>query len=108
APGRVIVERAFLDRLGVQVGDTLRVGDATLTIADIITFEPDRPTTFFALGPRVLVDAADLDALNLVNPGSRVTYRWLLEAANPDDVDTLAGEIREAADRDFVRVDIFR
>lgn len=108
APGRVIVEQAFLDRLGVQVGDTLRVGDATLTIADIITFEPDRPTTFFALGPRVLVDAADLDALKLVNPGSRVTYRWLLEAANPDDVDTLAGEIREAADRDFVRVDTFR
>ncbi len=108
APGRVIVEQAFLDRLGVQVGDTLRVGDATLTIADIITFEPDRPTTFFALGPRVLIDAADLGALNLVNPGSRVTYRWLLEAANPDGVDALADEIREAADRDFVRVDTFR
>lgn len=108
APGRVIVEQALLERLGVQVGDALRIGDATVTIADVITFEPDRPTTFFALGPRVLIDAADLDALNLVNPGSRVTYRWLLKAENPDAVDDLAGEIRAVADRDFVRVDTFR
>ena len=108
APGRVIVEQALLDRLGVQVGDALRIGDATLTIADVITFEPDRPTTFFALGPRVLVDGGDLAALNLVNPGSRVTYRWLLKAANPAAVDDLAGEVRAVADRDFVRIDTFR
>jgi len=108
APGRVIVEQALLDRLGVQVGDSLQVGDATLTIADIITFEPDRPTTLFALGPRVLLDAADLDALNLVNPGSRVTYRWLLKAARPGTVDALADMIGAVADRDFVRIDTFR
>ena len=108
APGRIIVEQALLDRLGVQVGDALRVGDANLTIGGVITFEPDRPTTFFALGPRVLVDAADLAALNLVNPGSRVTYRWLLKAADPDSVDALAAEIRAVAARDFVRVDTFR
>ncbi len=108
APGRVIVEQALLDRLGVQVGDALRIGDATVTIADVITFEPDRPTTFFALGPRVLVDGGDLAALNLVNPGSRVTYRWLLKAADPAAVDDLAGEVRAVADRDFVRIDTFR
>ncbi|MCB0137837.1 MAG: ABC transporter permease, partial [Caldilineaceae bacterium] len=108
APGRVIVEQALLDRLGVQVGDALRIGDATLTIADVITFEPDRPTTFFSLGPRVLVDGGDLAALNLVNPGSRVTYRWLLKAADPAAVDDLAGEVRAVADRDFVRIDTFR
>ena len=108
APGRVIVEQALLDRLGVQVGDALRIGDATLTIADVITFEPDRPTTFFSLGPRVLVDGGDLAALNLVNPGSRVTYRWLLKAADPAAVDDLADEVRTVADRDFVRIDTFR
>ena len=108
APGHVIVEQAFLERLGVQVGDPLRVGDAVLTIADIISFEPDRPTTFFALGPRVLVDAADLDALNLVTPGSRVTYRWLLKVARLATVDTLASEIGAVADRNFVRIDTFR
>ncbi|MFO7632139.1 MAG: FtsX-like permease family protein, partial [Caldilinea sp.] len=107
-PGRVVVEQALLDRLGVQVGDMLRVGDTMLTIADVVLSEPDRPVEFFALGPRVLVAAADLEALNLVNPGSRVTYRWLLKAADPGTVNAIAAEVRAAADRNFVRVDTYR
>ncbi|MEZ4581316.1 MAG: ABC transporter permease [Caldilineaceae bacterium] len=52
APGDVIVEQALLDRLGVAVGDQLRLGEP-LTIADVVTHEPDRPVNFFALGPRI-------------------------------------------------------
>ena len=107
-PGQVIVEQGLLDRLGVRVGDRLRLGDATLTIADVLMREPDRPVNFFALGPRVLVHADDLAALNLVGPGSRVTYRWLLRAADDSRVDAIAAGIRSVADRTFVNVDSYR
>ncbi len=107
-PGQVIVEQGLLERLGVQVGDRLRLGDATLTIADVLVGEPDRPVNFFALGPRILVHADDLAALNLVTPGSRVTYRWLLRADDDSRVDDIAASIRSVADRTFVSVETYR
>jgi len=48
-PGTVIVESGLLERLALSVGDVLRVGNADLTIADVVTLEPDRPVTFFHL-----------------------------------------------------------
>ena len=107
-PGQVLVEQALLERLGVAVGDPLRIGDATLTIADVLTREPDRPVNFFALGPRVLIHSDDLADLNLVERGSRVTYRWLLRAADDSRVDAIAAGIGDVADRTFVRVETFR
>ncbi len=107
-PGNAVAEQALLDRLGLQVGDPLRVGETTLTIADVVLSEPDRPINFFALGPRLLIAAADLDALQLIKPGSRISYNWGLRAADPDDIDALATTLRAAADPDLVRVETFR
>ncbi len=107
-PGQVLVEQALLDRLGVAVGAALRIGDATLSIADVLTLEPDRPVDFFALGPRVLIHSDDLASLNLVERGSRVTYRWLVRAADEGRVDAVAAAVRAAADPTYVRVETFR
>lgn len=106
--GRVAVEQNLLDRLGVAVGEPLRIGETTLTIADVLTREPDRPVNFFALGPRVLVHAADLAALQLVQPGSRVTYRWLLRAPDDGAVDRIAAQLVAAVDPELVDVETFR
>jgi len=111
-PGQAVAEQALLDRLGVKVGDQLRVGETTLTIADMVLSEPDRPVNFFALGPRLLIGSADLDALQLIKPGSRVSYNWALRAANPAAVDTIAAGLRTVVnklpDPGLVRVDTFR
>ena len=98
-PGNVVVEQALLDRLAVRVGDALQLGEATLTIADVVTHEPDRPVNFFALGPRVFVNAADLDALDLVRAGSRVNYTTLLQIDNEAQLDTIADSLRAVRDR---------
>ena len=90
------------------MGDRLRLGDATLTIADVLISEPDRPVNFFALGPRMLIHAGDLAALNLVTPGSRVTYRWLLRASQDSQVDAIAADISAVADRTLVDVETYR
>ncbi len=97
-PGVALVEQALLDRLGVAVGDQLRVGEATLTIADVVLNEPDRPVNFFSLGPRLFVAAADLPALDLVKQGSRVTYTTLLKMADEDQLDPVADQLRGVRD----------
>ena len=101
--GRVLVQEAVLSRLGLSLGDTLRVGDADLRIAGVITSEPDRAVGFFSLGPRVLIADADLAATGLLRPGSRVRHRALL--ALPASMsaqatrDALAAEVGEAGIR---------
>lgn len=108
APGQVAVEQTLLNRLEVAVGDRLRIGETTLTIADVVQAEPDRPVNFFALGPRILIHSDDLEALQLVKPGSRVSYRWLLKTADLEQVDAIAAQLETVSDPELVRVETFR
>ncbi len=88
-PASLIVEQALLDRLALQVGDRLQVGQATLTIVDVVLQEPDRPINLFSFGLRVFVNSADLDALQLVKPGSRVNYKVLLKVNDENNLNQL-------------------
>ncbi len=88
--GAVIVEQLLLDRLQVRIGDTVQIGSATLTIADVVTLEPDRPVSFFSFGPRIFIAAADLEKLDLIKKGSRIRFTYLLKVRNPAQVEQLA------------------
>ncbi len=74
-PGTVWVEAAVLDALGLAVGDSLLLGDASLRIAAVIGAEPDRGGGFMSFAPRVMLNQRDLQATGLIQPASRVTYR---------------------------------
>jgi putative ABC transport system permease protein len=93
-PGRLWADAALLEALGLRLGDTLLLGDASLTIDRIIVLEPDRGAGFMSFAPRVMLNELDLAATGLVQPASRVTYR--LAVAAPDG----AGD---AVVREFVR-----
>ena len=85
APGTAWVDAAVLDSLGLAVGDTLLLGDASLKIARIIVIEPDRGTGFSSFAPRVMLNQADLPATGLVQPASRIGYRFALAAPGAGD-----------------------
>lgn len=76
--GELWIEPRLLNQLGIQVGDTLDVGYASLRVSALLTHEPDRASDFYSLTPRVLMNLGDLDATGIVQPGSRVSYRLLL------------------------------
>ena len=76
APGEVWVDAPLLDALGLKMGDPLLLGDASLRITRIIVIEPDRGAGFMAFAPRVMVNDADVPATGLVQPASRLTYRF--------------------------------
>jgi putative ABC transport system permease protein len=76
AVGEAWVDASLLDGLGLQVGDKLLLGDAELRIGQIITAEPDRGAGFANFAPRVMVNMAGIAATGLIQPASRVTYRF--------------------------------
>ena len=83
APGTVWVDQALLDALKVHVGDTVRVGNRTFTIAAIITRELDRGFGFVNFSPRLMLRDDELRSTGLIVFGSRVTYRLLVAGTRP-------------------------
>ena len=76
AAGEVWVDAPLLEALGLKTGDTLLLGDSQFRIARVIVVEPDRGAGFMSFAPRVMLNRADLPATRLVQPASRLTYRF--------------------------------
>ncbi|MEJ2131036.1 MAG: ABC transporter permease, partial [Gammaproteobacteria bacterium] len=84
ARGTVWLDSRLFPALGVRRGDTVSIGVADFTVTSVLSQEPDRGGGFFDLGPRILMHLDDVPATEVVQPGSRITYRLLL--AGEDDV----------------------
>ena len=102
APGEVWVDAPLLDALGLAMGDQLLLGDAQLRIARIIVIEPDRGAGFMSFAPRVMLNAADVPATGLVQPASRITYRFAV-AGEPAAVKAFSDWAAEEVKKPEVR-----
>lgn len=103
-----IVQDSLLIKMGLQVGDELKIGQAVLTIAGTLKHEPDRVATAFSLGPRVMISQDALRSADLVKPGSRVRERYLLRVPSEVQLDPLLTELRGRLAGDSVQVSTFR
>ncbi|HER26066.1 MAG TPA: FtsX-like permease family protein [Rhodospirillales bacterium] len=81
-----VVDKNLLLRLGLDVGDKVRVGVATLTITATIVREPDRVATVLSLGPRLMVSARALGDTGLVQPGSQINFQTRAVIAKNTDM----------------------
>ncbi len=63
----------------------ISLGEKDFSVNALIELEPDRGANFANFAPRVMLPIEDLAATQLLQPGSRVTYRLLL-AGLPEQV----------------------
>ena len=75
--GTAWVDPSLLLALNLKVGDQIKLGDQQFSIAQVISAEPDRGASFMNFAPRVMISMNNLAATNLIQNGSRVTYRLL-------------------------------
>ena len=85
-PGEVWAEASALDALDLQVGAHLWLGDKRLSVGGVLLQEPDRGAGFMNFAPRVMMHRADLDATGLVQPASRITWRFAV-VGEPETVE---------------------
>jgi len=83
APGTAWVDASLLEALELKLGDSLLLGDARLRVTKTIAIEPDRGSGFMSFSPRVMLNEADLAATGLVQPASRITYRFAVAGPDP-------------------------
>ena len=77
SPGEVWIESRLFPSLDIVPGDLLDVGAATFPVTRVLVKEPDRGGGMSNAGPRVLMNLADVPATEVVQPGSRIRYRYL-------------------------------
>ncbi len=76
APGSAWADASLLDALDLKLGQTLLMGDASFKLTRIIVQEPDRGAGFINFSPRVMINQADVAATGLIQPASRINYRF--------------------------------
>jgi putative ABC transport system permease protein len=100
-----LVDAAVLIQLDVAVGDTLRVGDVAFVIAGAVTRYPGRVSLESAIGPRVYIPLAQLEATHLIRRGSRAFYEATLKLDDPNVVRRFLYRYRHLFAREQVRSD---
>lgn len=75
--GTAWVEQRVLSALRLEIGDSIEVGEKSLKITRIVTYEPDRRGNLLGLTPRVVINHEDLAATGVIQPGSHVHYYFL-------------------------------
>ncbi len=77
APGEVWPDSKLLAALGGKVGTAFSIGAATFRVSRVLISRPDQGGPFGDIAPTLLMNAADLPATQLIQPGSRVSYNGL-------------------------------
>lgn len=84
APGEVWLESRLLPSLDVNPGEMLDIGVTSLNVEKALIKEPDRGGGFNSVGPRVMMHMDDVAATEVVQPGSRLSYRYLFRGSEDD------------------------
>ena len=94
--GEAWLESRVLPALGIEVGDSVYVGETELTVSQIIIAEPDRSGGSMVdnAGPRLMLHMDDVERTNVVQLGSRVSYRYLFAHDDLDLLDDFEGWFR--------------
>jgi putative ABC transport system permease protein len=72
----VAAEQALFDRMGVARGDLVRLGNATFRLMGALTKEPDRVSTGFSLGPRLLLSSKGQPVCSRLKAWSTIPIAW--------------------------------
>ncbi len=90
----VVVERGLLSRLGLALGDPLRIGAADFVIRAVILREPDRIGGYVSLGPRAMIRLDQLAAHETILPGSLARYSYSLALPDPGAAEAVLARLR--------------
>ena len=91
-PGAVM-EPILIARLGMEIGETFRLGGAEFVLMAELAREPDRATGGFGLGPRTLVLTEALDGSGLIQPGTLFETEYKMQLPEGADLDGLRAEV---------------
>jgi len=72
----VAIDPLLADRLNINIGDNVYIGSLVMKVRALVISQPDRNLNADWSGTPVLLSAEALQASDLIQPGSRVEYKY--------------------------------
>ncbi len=76
-PGNIWIEKKLSETLDLMELDKVSIGNKNFIVEGIIEDYPDRNSSFVGFYPIAIVNIDDVDAMGVIQTGSRVVYRKL-------------------------------
>ncbi|MFK8034052.1 MAG: ABC transporter permease, partial [Hyphomicrobiales bacterium] len=96
-----IVAPELLARLNLSVGDNVQIGTLLLQITDTLMVEPDRLSTGFGFGPRLMISDSALEESGLIQPGSLMDWVYRVKLPAGQNLDGDLERIEKTAEAQF-------
>src|SRR5207247_9167417 len=96
------VSIALLDRLNLQVGDDVKIGNSTFQIRGTIDKEPGGGGGF-RIGPRVFIERTAVESAGLTGFGSRARRKIFFTKA-VENIPNMVRQVREELKNNLVNV----
>jgi putative ABC transport system permease protein len=106
APGEAWVDSRLLPLLKIELGNTVAVGEYELKVTHVLIREPDSANPFSMTGARLIMNIADLEKTQVVQPGSRVDYQWLIASDNIGQLKTFVDLLKPQLNKHQRLIDI--
>jgi len=105
-PGEAWVDSRLLPLLKIELGDKVAVGEYELRITRVLIREPDSANPFSMTGARLIMNIADLEKTQVVQPGSRVDYQWLVASDDNNRLKSFIDDLKPQLSKHQRLVDI--
>ena len=80
-PGNIWIEKKLSETLELMELDKVSIGNKNFIVEGIIEDYPDRNSSFVGFYPIAIVNIGDVDAMGVIQTGSRVVYRKLFSGS---------------------------
>lgn len=87
--GSALVDATVMLQLGIQTGDSIKIGKVTLPIAGALKSVPGSTAIFSSVAPPVLIPYRFIEESGLVQTGSRIDYEFYFTADANTDLEKL-------------------
>ncbi len=82
--------------LNINIGDSLKIGDKTFTISDIITTDPSSSISVMSNFPAIYMGLEQIESTGLIQLGSRINYSRFYKFNEDVDMSTWEEEFNDA------------
>ena len=93
-PGNIWIEKKLSESLELMELDKVSIGNKNFIVEGIIEDYPDRNSSFVGFYPIAIVNIGDVDAMGVIQTGSRVVYRKLFSGSQ-DNLETFEKLLEE-------------
>lgn len=94
----LVMEQLLIDKMGLEIGDEVRLGVGKYELRAALTAEPDGVSAGFGLGPRIIVLSDGLESSGLLGAGSFYESALRLKVDGGASLEALKAETDEKAE----------